>query len=1409
MKDLKRFRYIVLAALLIAAAVLVFFILPKASTPSAFQGNLLKNGDFSLVDDKGIPEGWYLDAYAGLDGAEFDVVETAQGSAAHITNVIPKDARFAQTVSVSPNSLYRLHGYIKADADGGKGANLSVEDVYVFSDCVYDSKGEWQEVTLYGRTGEKQRSVNVFVRLGGYSGEALGEAFFRDITLTKVDQVESGFAAENWYRESYASSDASSAKKQSTASTLLVFLSAAYFIFFVFLCLFLRKPRRDLQKKPVANAWIAALFLLIAAAFRIFIAWKVKGYDVDIGCFRAWGNRMAENGPAAFYPPEDPFSSCDYPPGYMWILWVLGLFGKLLGTDTTQFMVKLPSVAADVALCALLYSWAIRKRNSAPSALALSLLYAFNPLVIVSGAAWGQADAVMTLLLILTVYFAVDKKWKAALPLYMAAVLCKPQALMFGPLGLAALICQLVHEWKNEGARKALIKDSLLGLVFTLLVYLAITLPFSIHQKWDWLITLYGKTMGRYDYATVNNCNIYFLLGKNWVSCDKSLTGDAITPILVASLAVLPLIFSSVSRAPIFKGKLGEKPDRIRLFVLGGLAGMLCISLLILYFTGSLTYSALGSAMILYCLTVVCFLYILGNDIRNLPVFGAILLLALCGMGTMMHERYLFPAAGLLLLGYLLKKDTRILWLAVGVAIAGFLNVGCVLDRNIRIGGAAGHLDAPAYSTKSDMAIVEYFSAFLNTAVCFYSLCLCSVLSRGEASIEFSENNRPATPTTQEVRSPRMKKADWIIMLSVTLLYAVLAFVNLGSAKAPQTAFVSNSADEEVVLDLGDVHDFHMLFYGGIHQYDCTFSVDFSDDGETWRDGYDGKVEDGDCFRWKFLAASPSGSDPVDLHARYIRLTANHYHLTLHELLFKDLETGQPIRAQLVSDKVPAYSDESDGPIPYQYLDNGNETALFLVDEPDSMEGDYPSWYNSTYFDEIYHARTGYEHLHGMQPYETTHPPLGKVFISWAIALFGMTPFGWRFAGALAGVLMLPGMYLLGKLLIKRFWGGLGAMLLMAFDLMHFTQTRIATIDSFAVLFIIWMVYCMLRWFYQDYFHMPLWKSLIPLSFSGLFMGLGVASKWTACYAGVVLAVIFFFGIWRRWQYIRETKKALIEKNKKSAQADLSKRGKGLIITIASCLVFFILVPMIIYYCSYIPYFAYDGLGVTPKKIIEAAVGQYFTNGTMGGMLGYHSEPGRGMDHYFYSPWYQWPVIGKPMWYSSNGFEPSGMQMSIMAMGNPAVWWLGLICIVICLILWVGRHMRGDRSLSLYTKTPDSRFAHILLCYFGQLMPWILVPRGTYIYHYFPCVPFIILATVLCIDVLADYMAAVRPEKASNGEENFRKHPNPDKISWVILGVILFLSLSLFIAFFPYASGVMVSEEWLEAMKWFPRWLWY
>ena len=125
--------------------------------------------------------------------------------------------------------------------------------------------------------------------------------------------------------------------------------------------------------------------------------------------------------------------------------------------------------------------------------------------------------------------------------------------------------------------------------------------------------------------------------------------------------------------------------------------------------------------------------------------------------------------------------------------------------------------------------------------------------------------------------------------------------------------------------------------------------------------------------------------------------------------------------------------------------------------------------------------------------------------------LFGMTPFGWRFAGAVAGILMIPGMYLLGKQLTKKTSISALCGLLIFLDCQHLTQTQIATIDSFPVLFIIFAYFFMLRFIQSDLICTPRRKGLISLAASGFFMGLSIASKWIGIYAGLGLAVLFFW----------------------------------------------------------------------------------------------------------------------------------------------------------------------------------------------------------------------------------------------------------------------------------------------------------
>ena len=58
-----------------------------------------------------------------------------------------------------------------------------------------------------------------------------------------------------------------------------------------------------------------------ALLLRLVLALVTDGYPYDMSCFVAWGDKLAAEGPAAFYS-EGYFA--DYPPGYLWVLGLVG-----------------------------------------------------------------------------------------------------------------------------------------------------------------------------------------------------------------------------------------------------------------------------------------------------------------------------------------------------------------------------------------------------------------------------------------------------------------------------------------------------------------------------------------------------------------------------------------------------------------------------------------------------------------------------------------------------------------------------------------------------------------------------------------------------------------------------------------------------------------------------------------------------------------------------------------------------------------------------------------------------------------------------------------------------------------------------------------------------------------------------
>lgn len=545
----------------------------------------------------------------------------------------------------------------------------------------------------------------------------------------------------------------------------------------------------------------------------------------------------------------------------------------------------------------------------------------------------------------------------------------------------------------------------------------------------------------------------------------------------------------------------------------------------------------------------------------------------------------------------------------------------------------------------------------------------------------------------------------------LTAVYAVAAFTGLGSARDPQR-FCTLEAGESATLALDGVHSIGTVwYYTGL--YTGEYTLAYSDDGITYTPA--GTMPQGyaDLFKW----LQPQPADAAPATAAYVRVTAG-THLELGELALLDAQ-GERIAVREIT---------------------GPASAAALCDETDTVPAS-STYYNSTYFDEIYHARTAYEQLRGVYPYEVSHPPLGKEILSLGIVLFGMTPFGWRCMGALFGVAMLPLMWDLLRRMFRDDRVALCGAALLACDFMHLTQTRIATIDSFATLFILLMYLFLYRYFTEG--------KLRHLAACGVAFGVGAATKWTCLYAGAGLGVLWVL----HWVF------SGVQAHR---DGDGRRYVRRLVSNIGFCLVFFVLVPGMIYYASYYPYGAARGLH---------GAGMYFTREyaaivleNQRFMFTYHA--GLVATHPYSSRWWQWLLDLRPiLYYLSYG---DGTVSTIGAFVNPLLCWGGLLALPV-----LAYHAAKRERTALF----------LLVGYLAQVLPWVFISRLTFEYHYFAATLFLVLAL--------GYVFARLRQRGSFG----------------IVYVFTAASGALFALFYPVLTGVTISRSYAwNVLKWLPDW---
>lgn len=324
------------------------------------------------------------------------------------------------------------------------------------------------------------------------------------------------------------------------------------------------------------------LLLRVLLAFALF---PKQGFSTDMQLFAGWATTLARVGPGSFYATA---TGADYPPGYMYVLWLLGN----APASALPLLLKVPAILADLGIAFIVY-WAARRWLGERAGLIAAALYLFIPVTWYDSALWGQVDAVGALLLIASLVLLIEKRSEAAIALAMLAILVKPQE----AIGLVVVLPVLVRRHLIlSGSRRRSLTSAVAGGAALVLPLL----PFDIGGIAG-LLRLFQSDADRYSVLTANAFNIWALVGS--------------TPL-----------------AQIFGSGGAWTPDS-------------------LVVAGGMTAVALG-ATVLVAIGLVVAGGLLIRDGRVPILLGfAVVAFAFYAVPTRVHERYLFPffTAGALL----------------------------------------------------------------------------------------------------------------------------------------------------------------------------------------------------------------------------------------------------------------------------------------------------------------------------------------------------------------------------------------------------------------------------------------------------------------------------------------------------------------------------------------------------------------------------------------------------------------------------------------------------------------------------------------------------------------------------------------------------------------------------------------
>jgi dolichyl-phosphate-mannose--protein O-mannosyl transferase len=145
--------------------------------------------------------------------------------------------------------------------------------------------------------------------------------------------------------------------------------------------------------------------------------------------------------------------------------------------------------------------------------------------------------------------------------------------------------------------------------------------------------------------------------------------------------------------------------------------------------------------------------------------------------------------------------------------------------------------------------------------------------------------------------------------------------------------------------------------------------------------------------------------------------------------------------------------------------------------------------------------------------------------------------------------------------------------------------------------------------------------------------------------------------------------------------------------------------------------------------------------------------------------------------YKGAGTGSSATSAEILGIGNPAIFWGGLVALVWAAMAWVGRR--------------DWRGGLIVVGFAAQYFPWYLAARTAFLFYMAPMTPFLVLA---CTFGLKDMW------EARIGEDRVRALAP-------LAALLVVASVGMFVFFFPILTGRTISYQAWHTRMWFRTWI--